>query len=65
MSEYEKQKRQKMITLTVLLALSVLFGILSLFLGRYPKAGLLRPFCFIPIQSPGRFLPKSGFLESS
>ncbi|NLL24454.1 MAG: iron ABC transporter permease, partial [Spirochaetales bacterium] len=46
MSEYEKQKRQKMITLTVLLALSVLFGILSLFLGRYPKAGFTSPVLF-------------------
>ena len=39
MNEYEIQKRYKMITLLVLIALSVIFGILSLFVGRYPKAG--------------------------
>lgn len=47
MNGYEKQKRRKLVSLGILFAMSVLFGILSLFFGRYPKAGFTSPALFI------------------
>lgn len=46
MNDYQKRKRSQIITLSILLLLSVLFGVLSLFVGRYPKAGFTAPSLF-------------------
>lgn len=46
MTAYQAQKRRQTLHLLLLFALTLLFALLSLFLGRYPKAGFTAPSLF-------------------